>query len=159
MSYLVDLIIHMYTFNNTYFIAVVVIWYMCSWIYCTISAYMYHRSSCEFESHSWGGILDTTLCDSLSATCDGLVVFLSTPLSSTNKTDCHNITEKLLKVALTLLNYKSQSLRFDIYILNVIIWGRKQMILCMLFVSFYSIFVFSKMIKMIKYRVNCFTSM
>ena len=29
---------------------------------------------------------------------------LVTPVSSTNKTDCHNITEKLLKVALNIIN-------------------------------------------------------
>ena len=23
----------------------------------------YHHSRCEFESHSWRGVLDTTLCD------------------------------------------------------------------------------------------------
>ena len=28
---------------------------------CVISAY--HHKSCEFESRSWGGVLDTTLCD------------------------------------------------------------------------------------------------
>ena len=28
---------------------------------CAISAY--HYRSCEFKSHSWRGILDTTLCD------------------------------------------------------------------------------------------------
>ena len=27
----------------------------------TISAY--HHLSCEFEPHSWRGVLDTTLCD------------------------------------------------------------------------------------------------
>jgi len=28
---------------------------------CAISAY--HHYSCEFESHSWQGVLNTTLCD------------------------------------------------------------------------------------------------
>ena len=28
---------------------------------CAISAY--HHLSCEFEPHSWGGVLNTTLCD------------------------------------------------------------------------------------------------
>jgi hypothetical protein len=28
---------------------------------CAISAY--HHYSCEFEPRSWGGVLDTTLCD------------------------------------------------------------------------------------------------
>ena len=47
------------------------------------------------------GVLDTTLCDKI---CQWLVTgrMLSpgTSVSSTNKTDCHHITEILLKVAL-----------------------------------------------------------
>ena len=44
------------------------------------------------------GILDTTLCDiGLSMTCDRSVF---SPVTSTNKTDHHKITELLLKVAL-----------------------------------------------------------
>jgi hypothetical protein len=26
---------------------------------------IYHHLSCEFESHSWRGVLDTTLCDKI----------------------------------------------------------------------------------------------
>jgi hypothetical protein len=37
-----------------------------------ISAY-YHWS-CEFESCSWRGVFDATLCDKFSVSCDGLVV-------------------------------------------------------------------------------------
>jgi hypothetical protein len=36
----------------------------------------------------------------LSVTCDSSVVFSGTPVSSTNETDRHDITEILLKVAL-----------------------------------------------------------
>jgi len=58
-------------------------------------------ASCEFESHSWRGVLDTTLCDQV---CQWLAAgqwFSSgTLVSSTNKTDHHDITEILLKVAL-----------------------------------------------------------
>ena len=47
------------------------------------------------------GILDTTLCDKI---CQRLAASRwfspGTPVSSTNKTDCHVITEMLLKVAL-----------------------------------------------------------
>jgi hypothetical protein len=46
-------------------------------------------------------VLDTTLCDKV---CQWLAAgrwfSLGTPVSSTNKTDCHNVTEILLKVAL-----------------------------------------------------------
>jgi hypothetical protein len=49
---------------------------------------------CEFESHS----CDTTLCDKV---CQWLAAGRwfspGTPVSSTNKTDCHDMTELLLK--------------------------------------------------------------
>jgi hypothetical protein len=65
---------------------------------CAISAY--HFQSCEFEPHSWRGLLDKIYCvKSLSVTWDRLLV-----LSSTNKTDRHNIIEKLLKVVLNTIN-------------------------------------------------------
>jgi hypothetical protein len=51
------------------------------------------------------GLLNTTLCDKV---CQWLVAGLwfspGTPVSSTNKTDHHNITEILLKVALNTIN-------------------------------------------------------
>ena len=55
-------------------------------------------TSCEFESRSWGGVLDTTLCDKV---CQWLAAgwWLSpgSPVSSINKTDHHDITEKMFK--------------------------------------------------------------
>jgi hypothetical protein len=39
---------------------VVLIDWLIDWLY-AISAY--HHWSCEFESRSWQGVLDTTLCD------------------------------------------------------------------------------------------------
>ena len=67
-----------------------------SWV---ISAY--HHLSCEFESRSWRGVLNTILSHKV---CQWLVVgwwFSSgTPVSSTNKTDRHDITEIMLNVAL-----------------------------------------------------------
>jgi hypothetical protein len=47
------------------------------------------------------GVLDTTLCDKVCQWLTTCRLFsLDTPFSSTNKTDCHDITEILLKVAL-----------------------------------------------------------
>ena len=64
-----------------------------------------HHWRCEFEPRAWRGLLDTTLCDKF---CQRLVTgrwFSSgTPISSTNKTDHHDITEILLKVALNTIN-------------------------------------------------------
>ena len=64
----------------------------------TISAY-----HCEFEPHSWCGVLDTTYkCDRVCQwLATGLWCTLSTLVSSTNKTDRQNITEIMLKVALS----------------------------------------------------------
>ena len=54
-------------------------------------------SSLEFESSSWRGVLDIILCDKV---CQWLAAgqgfYLGTPVSSTNKTDCHDIAEILL---------------------------------------------------------------
>jgi hypothetical protein len=54
--------------------------------------------------HRWG-VLDTTLCDKV---CQWLATDLcsspGTPVASTNKTDRHDITEILLKVALNIIN-------------------------------------------------------
>jgi hypothetical protein len=36
---------------------------------------LYHKR-CEFESHSTLCVLDTTLCDKVSVTCDGYLVLL-----------------------------------------------------------------------------------
>jgi len=61
----------------------------------------YHHWSCEFDSRSWRGVLDTTLCDKV---CQWLAAGRwfspGSPVSSSNKTDRHEITEILLKVAL-----------------------------------------------------------
>ena len=50
---------------------------------------------------SWRGVLDTTLCDKVCRwLATGRWFSPGTPVSSTNKTDRHDITEILLKVAL-----------------------------------------------------------
>ena len=55
----------------------------------------------NFESRSWLGVLDPTLCNNVcQLTCDRSVVFPGDSGSSTNKTDHCNIDEILLKVAL-----------------------------------------------------------
>ena len=65
----------------------------------------YHHLSCEFEPRSWQDVLDTTLFDKV---CQWLTTSRwfspCTPDSSTNKTDRHDITEILLKVASNTIN-------------------------------------------------------
>jgi hypothetical protein len=79
------------TFNN---ISVI------SWQLVAISSY--HHSSCEFKPRSWWGVLNTTLCDKF---CQWFSP--DTLVSSTNKTNCHDITEILLKVALNTINHRA----------------------------------------------------
>jgi hypothetical protein len=76
-----------------------------SWSHVAISAY--HPLRCVFEPRSWWGVLDTTLCDKV---CQWLVTgwwfSTSTPVSFTNITDRHNISEILLKVVLNTMNHQ-----------------------------------------------------
>ena len=61
----------------------------------------YHHWCCELESHSWRGVLDITFCDQVCKwIATGRWFSLGTPVSSTDKTDRHDITEILLKAAL-----------------------------------------------------------
>ena len=61
----------------------------------------FHHLSCEFEPHSRRGVLNTTLCDKVCQwLATGQWFFPGTLISSTNKTDRHNITGILLKVVL-----------------------------------------------------------
>ena len=56
---------------------------------------------------SWPGVLDTTLCDKVCQLfATGLWFSPGIPVSSTNNTDCHNITKILLKVALNTIKTK-----------------------------------------------------
>ena len=67
----------------------------------------YHHISCEFEHCSWWGVHGTTLCDKVCQwVVTGWQLSPGTPVSSTNKTDHHDITEILLKVALNIINRK-----------------------------------------------------
>jgi hypothetical protein len=54
---------------------------------------------CKFKFHSWRGVFDTTIGDQVCQWLTSDLWFsLGTPVSSTNKTDWHDITEILLKV-------------------------------------------------------------
>ena len=61
---------------------------------CAIVAY--HHLSCEFEPHSWRGVLDITLCDKVcQCLATGLWISLGTPISATKV-----VIEIFLKVVL-----------------------------------------------------------
>ena len=69
---------------------------------CAISAYCH--KSCDFKSCSWRGIPDRT-CDKICQwLATGWLFYQGTPVSSTNKTDCLDVAEILLKVVLNTIN-------------------------------------------------------
>jgi hypothetical protein len=80
-------------------------WSFGSWIY----NYLCNQCLSPLTLWVWiplrRGVLDTTLCDKVCQ-CLTTVWWFSpgTPVSSTNKTNCHDITEILLKVALNTIN-------------------------------------------------------
>jgi hypothetical protein len=78
-----------------------------SWLY---GSWIYNYLCNQWQSSlklwvRWRGVLDTTLCDKV---CKWLATrqwfSQGTPISSTNKTDCHDINEILLKVVLNTIN-------------------------------------------------------
>ena len=79
------------------------------------SVLLVEESGIEFESRSWGGVLDTTLYHKV---CQWLVAGWrfspGTPVSSTSKTDHHNITKILFKVTLnTITHYYTNTLTMN----------------------------------------------
>ena len=67
----------------------------------TFAINSYHNKSCKFQSRSWRGVFDTTLCDKVwQWLATGRWFSPGTPGFSTNKIYRDDITELLLKVAL-----------------------------------------------------------
>ena len=96
------------------FIGAVVLWSYSSWIY----NYMYLlRNQCLSPLMLWGRISIMARCTTL---CDKVCQWLATgrwfspspPVSSTNKTDCHDITEILLRVALSTINQTTKRVSY-----------------------------------------------
>ena len=72
----------------------------------------YHHWCCEFESRSGRGV--TTSCDKVYQwLATGRWFSPGPPVSSTNKTDRHDISEILLKVALNTINQTNKQLNID----------------------------------------------
>jgi hypothetical protein len=70
------------------------------------------------------GVLDTTLCDKICQwLATGRWFSPGTPVSSTNKTDRHDITEILLKVAQSIIALTLMSLAHN-WGLEVVFWAR-----------------------------------
>ena len=112
---------------------------------------------CGLESRSWRGVLDKTLCDKVFQWLVAGRWFswfsLDTPVSYTNKTDRHDITEILLKVALRtitpyILELNQRKKNQKHFIIRIVLrsfltnWFKKWIIQ-----SLFSLFVFSQMIQ------------
>ena len=82
--------------GHTRAVVVEIVWYLDIQLSMDSVPIHSHR---QFESSSWRGVLDTTLCNKV---CQWLVAggwfSLGTLVSSTNKTDRHDIAEILLKL-------------------------------------------------------------
>ena len=82
-------------------------WSYGSWIYNYLCNRCLSALTLRIRTPLRRGVLDTTLCYKV---CQWLAAgrwfFLGTPVSSTNKTDCHDIAEILLKVALNTISHK-----------------------------------------------------
>ena len=80
-------------------------WSYVSWIYNYLCNQCLSPIKLWVWTRSWRGVLDTTLCDEVCQwLATGWWFSLGTSVSSTNKTDRHDITEILLKVALNTIN-------------------------------------------------------
>ena len=113
----------------------------CSWSYGSW-IYNYLCNQCQSPLKLWvrtplgRGVLDTTSCDKV---CQWLAAgwpwFSSgTLVSSTNKTDCHNITEILLKVA---LNTITLTLYIDTFIHEIYYYEAKKHVKTLYLYCFY----------------------
>ena len=98
-----------------------------------------HHWSCEFESRSWRGELDTTLYDKVCQwLAAGRMFSPVTSVCSSNKTDSHDITEILLKIGLNtitmeyvILHHIDKKLRIS----NIIIYFAINKVLVIRFFS------------------------
>jgi hypothetical protein len=80
-------------------------WSYVSWIYNYLCNQCLSPIKLWVWTRSWRGVLDTTLCDEVCQwLATGWWFSLGTSVSSTDKTDRHDITEILLKVALNTIN-------------------------------------------------------
>jgi hypothetical protein len=84
---------------------------------CAIRAY---HQRCEFEPCSWRVIVDTTSCDKACQwLATGRWFSLDTPVSSTNKSHRHNITENSAESAALNTIILTLSLTFYYYTFNI----------------------------------------
>ena len=80
-------------------------------------SWSYGSTTCAISSNpEWRGVLDTTIYDKV---CQWLATGRwFSPISSTNKGDHHDITEILLKVALSTINQPNQPIDMILFLLQ-----------------------------------------
>ena len=80
-----------------------------------------------YRHHSWWGVLDTSLCHKVCQwLATGRWFSPGPPISSTNKTDGYNITEKMFKVALnTMILTRKIIVSVVLARRNIITWEKK----------------------------------
>ena len=86
-------------------------WSYCRWIYCYLCDQCLSPLTLRVRIPPRRGVLDTTLCDKACQwLATGRWFSPGTLVSSTNKTDCHEITKILLKVELNIINPSTTTL-------------------------------------------------
>jgi len=73
-----------------------------------------------------------SLVNNLLVTCGRSVILSGTPVCSTNKTDCHDIADILLKVALNTISNKQTNNQTIVEILSLLVNSGEQIINCRL---------------------------
>jgi hypothetical protein len=74
-------------------------------------------------SRSCRGVLNTTLCDKMYQwLATGRWFSLGTLVSSTNKTDCHDLAEILLKVSLTIITLRVKEMLYYFLLRPIFQW-------------------------------------
>ena len=92
---------------------IVVVFRMVVGFTATFAISVFHHWSCEFEFHSGEVYLIELYVIKFQWLATGWWFSPGTPVSSTNKTDCHNIIEMLLKVALNTIKQTNGALRWS----------------------------------------------
>ena len=100
-------------------------WSYGSWIYNYLCNRCLSQITLRVKISFRRGVLDTILCDEVCQWLAACRWFPPGTPASTNKTDRHDITEKLLKVALNTINHKPNRYYNDIYL----IWSMRYVML------------------------------
>ena len=109
-------------------------WSYGSWIYNYLCNQCLSPPSLWFRILLMASVLDTTLCDKVCQwLATGLWFSPSTPVSSTNKADRHDIAEILLKVALNTTHLNIKTFLANSQLITCIYWPFEPVIVLSMF--------------------------